>query len=584
MIKGLFKTKSLDSIMASVGQSPHMLKRSLGAFNVTLLGIGGIIGAGIFGTVGTAAAGDAVRLGAGPSLTLSFAITALVCGFTALCYAEFASLVPISGSAYTYAYATLGELIAWVIGWDLILEYAVGNTAVAISWSGYFQTFIADTGHLLGQNWHIPGWLCVDYRSAMKMPEVWDAAPRILGVPIIFNALAAGIVSMITILLVWGIKESAGFNAVMVVIKILVLMFFVCLAFYFTSTDEMAKNWKPFQPNGWHGTFAGAAVVFFAYIGFDAVSTVSEETKRPSRDVPIGIIASLLICTVFYIVVAAVFTGMMPYDELKTRLATDQAEPLTMALNRVAPQAKWATAIVAFGSVVAHTAVLLVFQLGQPRIFFSMARDGLLPAKFATVHPRFKTPHITTIMTGVLVGLVAGFANIEEMVDLTNIGTLFAFILVCIGIPILRFTDPARPRPFRVPFGAYLVPVLGVSSCLFLIWYLPQASWWRFVGWLVLGMSIYLGYGYSRSAIGRQLGRPATTPGFLKLAAVGMLSLAAGLFIVPHDEGVGDIMRAATDASSLMHRRAMWGALLAGAGIVEVGLAWMVGRSTPATA
>ncbi len=582
MMKGLFKTKSLDAIMASVGQSPHMLKRSLGAFNVTLLGIGGIIGAGIFGTVGTAAAGDALRPGAGPSLTLSFAITAVVCGFTALCYAEFASLVPISGSAYTYAYATLGELIAWIIGWDLILEYAVGNTAVAISWSGYFQTFIADTGQLLGQEWHFPGWLCVDYRSAMKMPEVWDAAPRIFGVPIIFNLLAAGIVAAITILLVWGIKESAGFNGVMVVIKIIVLSFFVCLAFYFMPAEKMAANWHPFQPNGWKGTFAGAAVVFFAYIGFDAVSTVSEETKRPSRDVPIGIIASLIICTVFYIVVAAVFTGLMPYEELKTRLATEQAEPLTMALQHVAPQAKWATAIVAFGSVVAHTAVLLVFQLGQPRIFFSMARDGLLPETFARVHPRFKTPHITTIMTGALVGLVAGLANIEEMVDLTNIGTLFAFILVCIGIPILRFTDPDRPRPFRVPFGSYLVPVLGVGSCIFLICYLPQASWWRFVGWLILGMSVYLGYGYSHSAIGRQLGRPPRTPAFLKLAAVGMLSIAAGLFIMPHDQGIGEVARAALDSSSLFHARALWGVFLMTAGLIEIALALSAGRSSQA--
>jgi APA family basic amino acid/polyamine antiporter len=528
LLRGLFRTKNLDDILASIGGPQFSLRRTLGAFNVTLLGIGAIIGAGIFATVGTAAAGDAARPGAGPSLMLSFVITAIVCAFTALCYAEFASMVPISGSAYTYSYATLGELVAWIIGWDLIIEYAVGNVAVAISWANYFRTLL----HTLGID--IPQWLASDYRTAAKIPGLYESAPHIFGIPIVFNLLALGIVALITVVLVWGIKESAGFNAVMVGIKIIVLLFFVVVALYFVSPSTMAHNWVPFQPNGWRGTFTGAALVFFAYIGFDAVSTVAEETRNPSRDLPIGIIASLIICTFFYVLVAAVFTGMIPYHELVTRLSTEQAEPLTMALEHVAPQATWASGIVAFGSVVAHTAVLLVFQLGQPRIFFSMARDGLLPSVFASVHPKYKTPHVTTILTGVVVGGFAAVMSIDEMVDLTNIGTLFAFVLVCVGIIVLRYKDPHRARPFKVPLGAWFLPSLGAISCVFLMYYLPPASWWRFIGWLMLGMSVYLSYGYVRSGVGQKLGRPFPTPMGLKVAALGFLLLAIGLFTIPH--------------------------------------------------
>jgi APA family basic amino acid/polyamine antiporter len=318
-------------------------------------------------------------------------------------------------------------------------------------------------------------------------------------------------------------------------IKILVLLFFIGVAFYYVSPHTMAHNWIPFQPNGWKGTLTGAAVVFFAYIGFDAVSTVAEETKNPARDLPIGIIASLVICTLFYMVVAAVFTGMIPYPELVRRLANEQAEPLTMALNHVAPQATWASTIVALGSVIAHTAVLLVFQLGQPRIFFSMARDGLLPQWAARVHPRYRTPHVTTIITGVAVGVFAGLLNINEVVELTNIGTLFAFVLVCVGIVILRYKDPDRPRPFRVPLGPWLLPMLGAASCIFLMVYLPPSSWWRFIGWLVLGMAIYFSYGYSQSRVGRKMGRADRTPVALRWAAVGFLLLATGLFTIPHD-------------------------------------------------
>src|SRR2546423_13970192 len=515
MLRGIFRTKNLDDILAAAQEKGHTLKRTLGPINVTLLGIGAIIGAGIFATVGTAAAGDASRPGAGPSLMLSFVITAIVCGFTALCYAEFASMVPISGSAYTYSYATLGELVAWIIGWDLIIEYAVGNVAVAISWANYFRTLMDGVGI------HIPAWLGTDYRTAAKLAETnpaayaeqFGSAPHIFGHAIIFNLLAFGIVALITIVLVWGIKESAEFNAGMVMVKIIVLLFFIGMALYYVSPSKMMVNYHPFQPTGWHGTLAAAAVVFFAYIGFDAVSTVAEECKNPARDLPIGIIASLGICTVLYVIVGAVFTGIIPYHELVTKLANEQAEPLTMALDRVAPPGtNWPSTIVAFGSVIAHTAVLLVFQLGQPRIFFSMTRDGLLPSVFASVHPRFKTPHVTTILTGIFVGGIAAFASIDEMVNLTNIGTLFAFVLVCAGIPIMRMNDPHRLRPFRVPFGPWLFPLLGVGSCFFLMVYLPPESWWRFIGWLVHGMVIYTSYGYTHSAIGQKIGRPSPAP------------------------------------------------------------------------
>ena len=544
LLRGLFRTKNLDDILAASHEEGRTLKRALGAFNVTLIGIGAIIGAGIFATVGTAAAGDASRPGAGPSLMISFVITAVVCGFAALCYAEFASMVPISGSAYTYSYATLGELVAWIIGWDLIIEYALGNVAVAISWANYFRTLVDNLFEHMGINAHVPLWLSTDYRTAAKIastnPEqyakMFADAPHIFGHAITLNLLAFAIVAGVTIVLVWGIRESANFNAGMVIIKILVLLFFIGTAIYFVSPSKMTANWVPFQPNGWRGTFTGAALVFFAYIGFDAVSTVAEETRNPSRDLPIGIIASLIICTVLYVIVGAVFAGLISYPELIQRLTNEQAEPLTMALQNAAPPGvTWPATVVAFGSVVAHTAVLLVFQMGQPRIFFSMARDGLLPPVFAKVHPRFKTPYVTTILTGVVVGAFAAIMSIDEMVDLTNVGTLFAFLLVSIGIIVLRYKDPKRKRPFRVPFGAWLIPSLGVVSYIFLMYYLPPASWWRFVAWLLLGFAVYLSYGYGRSEIGQSLGRTKSA-GWLKALATGSFLVAVGLLAMPHDE------------------------------------------------
>lgn len=568
----LFRVKPLDSMGPEAEKD--QLRRVLGPVQLTLLGIGGIIGAGIFATIGTAAAGDAARPGAGPALMLSFVITAIVCGFTALCYAEFASMVPISGSAYTYSYTTLGELIAWIIGWDLIIEYAVGNIAVAISWANYFKTLLAGLGI------SVPDWLSMDYRTAAKIVDaagvrtVYRDAPHLFGVPIIFNLLAVAIIAVITIVLVWGIRESARFNAVMVGIKILVLMFFIVVGLYYVHP----ANYTPFAPNGWAGISAGAAIVFFAFIGFDAVSTVAEETREPQRNLPIGIIASLIICTLFYVVVAAVFTGLISFPELQAKLATEQAEPLTMALEHANPGLGWAVGIVAFGSVIAHTAVLLVFQLGQPRIFLSMARDGLLPQAFSKVHPRFRTPHVSTILTGVFVAVFAAVASLDEMVDLTNIGTLFAFILVCAGIIVLRIKDPARLRPFRVPAGwlwtailyaafamgvslfpmsvtskiltlgiagavfavsrNYIFPVLGILSCLYLVYYLPPTSWLRFAAWLNFGFVIYVGYGsvYSRltgrhtsTHPARHDAQSARAGALLAVLGTGLLILMRGL-------------------------------------------------------
>ncbi len=515
MFKDLFRVKRLGDMLHDAESGGARLTRALGATDLVMLGIGAIIGAGIFATVGTAAAGDALRPGAGPSIMLSFVLTAMACAFAALCYAEFATLVPISGSAYTYAYATLGELIAWIIGWDLIIEYAVGNVAVAISWSGYFVELMRGVGII------IPSWAALDYRSAMQgfttaaaqlaqgvpMAEI-DAgllhahaavqqAPRIMGVPVIFNIPAAGIVLAITWVLVRGIRESSRMNKVMVVIKLIVLALFVIVGALYVKPD----NWSPFAPNGFAGIKAGAAIVFFAYIGFDAVSTVAEETRNPARTLPIGIIGSLVICTVIYVLVAAVLTGIIPFEDLRGSLAHEKAEPLTMAMKHIG--LGWVAGIVAFGSVVAHTAVLLVFQLGQPRIFFSMARDGLLPRVFARVHPRHHTPHVTTIATGLVVALFASFMNIDEMVDLTNIGTLFAFALVCLGVIVLRITEPDRPRAFRVPLSPWL-PLAGIASCVFLMTGLPLVTWERFIIWLGIGVVIYFVYSRTHSRLNKR--------------------------------------------------------------------------------
>lgn len=466
------------------------LRKVLGPVDVVALGIGAIIGTGIFATLGTAYCGDGSRPGAGPAVMASFALTSVVCAFTALCYAELASMVPVAGSAYTYAYAALGELSAWIIGWDLLLEYAIGNTAVAISWAAYADAFLRGLGI------DLPRWLVTDYRSAAHEPLVMAAAPHVLGVPIVFNGLAVAVVAGITAVLVWGVRESARFNALMVAVKIAVLGFFVLACARFVRP----ANFHPFAPNGWTGVGSGAAVVFFAYIGFDAVSTCAEECRNPGHDMPVGILGSLAICTAIYMAVAAVFAGLVPYSDMVHLDPSRRAEALAVVMERVHLPG-WAVGVVALGSVVAQTAVLFVFQLGQPRILLVMARDGLLPPIFAKVHPRFRTPHVATVATGVLVGVVSAFANIDEMVDLTNIGTLFAFVIVCAGVVVLRYREPARARPFRVPCGRWLLPSAGMASCLVLVVYLPPPSWWRFVGWLIVGLIVYAAYGFRRSAL-----------------------------------------------------------------------------------
>lgn len=483
----IFRRKGISTLI-SESKNGVQLKRVLGGFDVTMVGIGAIIGAGIFAMVGEAAVGASSGFPAGPSLIISFMITAIACGFTALCYAEFAAMVPISGSAYTYAYATLGELIAWIIGWDLIIEYAIGNVAVAISWAGYFNDFIKSA---LG--WDIPIWLRLDYRTFIQKGFDLASVPHFGGIPIVFNLPAVVIVLAITGLLILGIKESARFNNLMVGIKLLVLALFVGVGFYYFR----AENWVPFAPGGWKGIQVGAATVFFAYIGFDAVSTVAEETKNPKRDMPIGIIGSLLICTIVYILVTVALTGMIPFMALKEKIA----EPLVAGLeyNQVS---RWLIAIVSLGSVIAHTAVLLVFQLGQPRIFYAMSRDGLLPDYFAKIHPRFKTPHVTTFWTGVVVAVLAAFCNIDEMANLCNIGTLFAFVIVCVGVIVLRLHEPHRERPFRVPGGMW-IPVLGIGFCLFLMLGLDKVTWIRFMIWLGIGLFIYAFYGRKHSRIAK---------------------------------------------------------------------------------
>ena len=486
------------------------LRRSLNKWHLTALGVGATIGAGIFATTGTAIVGDALRPGAGPAIVISFLLTAMTCGFAALCYAEFAAMVPISGSAYTYAYASLGELVAWIIGWDLIIEYAVGNIGVAIGWSGYFRELLTHFGLSL------PAWLATDYRSAHMAAEAVAAGatdpssvylasalttgPEVFGFPLIANLPAFLIVLTITAVLVIGIRESANSNTAMVVLKIAVILFFCAVG----ATLIRPENWNNpalggFAPNGFAGISAGAAIIFFSYIGFDATSTAAEEAKNPARDMPFGIIMSLIVCTVLYIVLALVMTGMAPWNKLGTpepmitALSLADGSPRLLSVSRL---------IVSLGAVIAMSSVLLVFQLGQPRIFMSMARDGLLPPFLARVHPRFKTPYIGTIITGLFVATFAAFANIAEVVDLTNIGTLFAFVIVSAGVLVLRRLEPDRVRPFRAPWVPF-TPIVAMVACTYLMLQLPRLTWIRFGIWLAIGLVIYLLYGVRHSRLQR---------------------------------------------------------------------------------
>jgi APA family basic amino acid/polyamine antiporter len=484
MLAKLMRRKPVADATADGEGGEGGMKRTLGVLELTALGIGAIIGAGIFSSTGAAAAGNVDHVGAGPALVVSYVLTAVACGFAAMCYAEMASMIPISGSAYTYAYVTLGELFAWVIGWDLILEYAVGNVAVAVSWSGYFVDFLGGFGL------HIPEWLTSTVNQAADHPEIGDAAPHLLGHAIVLDLPAGVIVALLTVLLVVGVKESVRVNTVMVVLKLVLVIAFVLVGAFWVTPD----NWSPFAPNGFTGIMTGASIIFFAYIGFDAISTTAEECKNPQRDLPRGMIASLVICTILYIGVTIVMTGLVPAADLGV------SDPLALALKNAGLERL--SGVFSFGAVIAMTAVLLVFQLGQPRIFMSMARDGLLPKAAAKLHPRFRTPHITTIITGVAVGVPAMFVDINDAVEFTNIGTLFAFVLVSGGVLALRHIDPDRPRPFRCP-GVPYVPILSIVSCVALMIPLPFITWMRFVVWLAIGLVIYFAYGMRRSRLER---------------------------------------------------------------------------------
>jgi APA family basic amino acid/polyamine antiporter len=495
----LLSRKPIGQLLAD-GEGSHGLKRALGVGDLVMLSIGAVIGAGIFSTLGTAAAGEVnaagevVRYGAGPALILSFLLLGAVCALAALCYAELSSMIPQAGSAYAYSYATLGELIAWIIGWDLILEYAVGNVAVAIAWAGYFNSLISPWVRL-------PGWLTHGYWNARALAAGGDAAmqtvmanaPRVAGVPILVNVPAFLIVMVITWLLVIGVRESTRVNNAMVMVKLVVLAIFIIVG----AIHVNPANYHPFAPNGFRGIHQGAAIVFFAFIGFDAISTAAEETKNPQRNMPRGILLGLGICTVIYMVVGAVATGLIPYQQLKA------SDPLVRAFD-VAGLTTFSW-IISLGAVVSMSAVLLVFQYGQPRIFFAMARDGLLPPWASKIHPKYRTPHVTTIITGVLVALGALVADDAATYDLTNIGTLAAFALVCLGVLVLRIKEPERPRPFRVPF-VWGVSLLGAAACVFVMFGLPRHAWERFGIWLAIGLALYFAYGYRHSTLRRGSG------------------------------------------------------------------------------
>jgi len=515
MDSNLLRTKSIEQLVGDAEHGGKALKRTLSALDLTLLGIGAIIGTGIFVLTGTAAANQA-----GPGIVLSYVLAGTACGFAALCYAEFAAMIPISGSAYTYAYATLGEIFAWMIGWDLILEYAVGSMTVAVGWSGYFQRILAGFGI------HLPAWMSASPDSAVGS---------------LINLPAVLIVLGIMVLLVIGVRESARFNAAMVAIKLAAVAFFIVMGVTYVKPE----NWSPLMPYGFSGVATGAAVVFFAYIGFDAVSTTAEEAKNPSRDLPIGIIASLVICTVLYLVVAGILSGMIPVTHYRSLEAALPGVPIVAATESTsflnAPVAyalhvinlDWAAGLVSAGAVAGITSVLLVMLMSQPRIFFAMSRDQLLPAGVSKVHPKFRTPYITTIITCAIVSVVAGFVPINILGEMTSIGTLFAFVVVSIAVIILRVKRPEARRPFRVPLG-YTIPILGVAFCVYLMVSLSVMTWVRFLVWLDIGMVIYWFYGRTHSPLADRAEAAARTgseqaANFLKM--LGFMLLFNGFCI-----------------------------------------------------
>jgi APA family basic amino acid/polyamine antiporter len=490
-----FRIKSIDRLLADSENSDKRLKKTLGWISLTALGIGAIIGTGIFVLTGTAAAGEEVmypsilkaplldvllhgthaagisgRPGAGPAIALSFFLVAVVCGFAGLCYAELASMIPIAGSAYTYTYATLGELVAWIIGWDLILEYAVSNMAVAVGFSAYIDSLLQSFGI------HLP--------VALSTPAYTPST----GWAFHFNILGFLIVMLLTMLLVRGIRESAGANTVMVAIKLVVIVIFII----FASKYIKPENWHPFMPNGWQGVLTGGAIVFFSYIGFDSVSTAAEECKNPKRDLPIGILISLFVCAALYVGVAVVLTGIQHYSVFK-----GDAAPVATALHNIGlgKLQRWVT----MGALMGMISSLLVYQLGQARIWFAMSRDGLLPW-FSAIHPKFRTPHVATWVAGFFVAIPAGIFDIGTFADLSNIGTLFAFGLVSVAVLVLRKTQADRPRGFRVPFVPYL-PILAIATCVILMASLTVENWIRFFVWLLIGLVVYFLYSRKHSTL-----------------------------------------------------------------------------------
>lgn len=476
----LFRRKSVTILLAEAKTDEHKFNRALTARNLITLGIGAIIGTGIFVLTGTAAANYA-----GPSIMLSFIFSALGCVFAGLCYAEFASMIPIAGSAYTYAYATLGEFLAWIIGWDLILEYLFASATVSVGWSGYFVSFLNDFGM------NIPPELCSAPFNHV-IGQGWEKTGAILNFP------AVALVILITALLVIGIRESSKFNNVIVIIKLTVILLFIGFGMSYINTE----NWHPFIPEntgkfgafGISGIFTGAGVIFFAYIGFDALSTAAQETRNPARDMPIGILWSLVICTVLYVAVAAVMTGMVNYKELNV------SAPIAVAIDSAGPALAWLRPFIKIGALAGLSSVVLVMLMAQPRIFYTMAKDGLLPSAFTVVHKKFKTPYITTMITGAFAALVAGIFPIGVLGELVSIGTLLAFVIVCAGIIILRKTDPDAVRPFKTPFVP-LFPILGMVICLAQMAALPFDTWMRLIIWMAIGMLIYFLYGKKRSKI-----------------------------------------------------------------------------------
>lgn len=517
LLARLFRTKNLDKILEESANQEHQLKKTLSAFDLVIFGVGAMIGAGIFVLTGSAAAGSATHLAAGPALTLSFVLTGIVCSFCALCYSEFASMAPISGSAYTYAFSTLGEFVAWIIGWALVLEYAVGNMAVAVGWTGTINEFLHATWGFELPKMIIGNTLTTVHSLEQADPDILIRAiqftipftdtTEFLLVQSAFNVPAFLAVAAITGLLLLGVSESAKMTAVMVFIKTSVILLFIGLAGLFlmspTGTETIQHNWfadgwNTFAPNGFDGIVTGASLIFFAYIGFDAVSTAAEETVNPKRDIPIGIIGSLAICTILYILVTTAITGIVPLSEISSEAA------VVGAMYKMG-EYPWAGAVISIGAIAGLTSVLLVLQMAGTRIFYSISRDGLLPESLSKIHPKFQTPHICTIMVGIFVAFGSGLLPINLLAEMCNIGTLGAFMVVCLGVAVLRFSDPERERPFKTPFGLTF-PILGMAGCLFVLQGLPATTWVVTIAWFLLGMTLYFGYGIHNSKLNEEEG------------------------------------------------------------------------------